>query len=58
MVRIFNEQGPDLSLPHVFDSSSGKRKMPQHSALNNYMDYTNGSDNRNIFFIYQMENAK
>ncbi len=38
--------------------SGEDRKMPQHSALNNYMDYTNGSDNRNIFFKYQMEKSQ
>ena len=39
--------------------NAGKdRKMPQHSALNNYMDYNNGTDNRNMFFKYQMENSK
>ena len=33
------------------------RKMTKHSALNNYMDYKSGSDNRNMFFRYQMENS-
>lgn len=33
------------------------RKMTKHSALNNYMDYTSGSDYRNMFFRYQMENS-
>jgi len=52
-----NERGTQFCKDLIW--SAGKdRKMPQHSALNNYMDYTSGSDNRNMFFRYQMENAK
>lgn len=55
MQTVAHEQGHDLGLPHVFDGSSGKRKMPKYSASNNFMDYTNGTDNRNMFFQYQMK---
>jgi hypothetical protein len=55
MQTVAHEQGHDLGLPHVFDGSSGKRKMPKYSTPNNYMDYTNGMDNRNMFFQYQMK---
>ena len=37
-------------------------RLRKNSALNNFMDYNNGTDNRtdnrNMFFKYQMQNSK
>ena len=43
---------------NIIWNGSVDRKMTKHSALNNFMDYNSGTDNRNMFFKYQMENSK
>ena len=72
MKTIAHELGHNLNLPHIFchqveseqNNSScinlirGKREMAKFTAPNNFMDYTSSSDNRNMFFKYQMENVE